>query len=68
MGNGISAVEVKVMRGKLRVVALGRTPRGRKFIKDWEDLSATRTADPNFKAELATAVDKLFERAAPDTP
>jgi hypothetical protein len=68
MGNGLASVEVKKVRGKLTVIGVGRTMRGRKYFKDSIPTKATRTSDPKFKGELATAVDQLFAESSTDTP
>lgn len=60
MAIGIGTVEVKMSRGTLVVLGLGKTPRGTKFIRDTEALSVKSPADPKFKAELGQAIAKMF--------
>ena len=60
MATGIGTVEVRKRHGVMVVVALGRTPRGQKYIKKELKLKAKSSQDPKFKAELATAVAELY--------
>lgn len=60
MAKGIGTVEIRVQHGKLTVVGLGKTPRGQRYIKESIPLEAKDMFDPNFKTELAEAVEKLF--------
>lgn len=57
---GIAQIHVKRQRGKLVVQGMGQTPRGQKYIKRSEDIAAPKMTDKEFKAELATAVAKLY--------
>lgn len=61
MTNGIAMVEVKKQRGKLVVQAIGTTPRGQKFLGEAVVLTAPSIAAPNFKSEMAAAVEKLYQ-------
>lgn len=60
MSAGIGTLEIKRQHGKLVVVALGKTPRGQNFIKDYVPLTVEKLGDPKFKTELAAAVSKMF--------
>lgn len=60
MGNGIGTIHVRPQRGKLVVQGDGKTPRGQRFIKETEALAVKSMADPNFKAQLSAAVNKML--------
>lgn len=60
MTSGIGTVHVRRSKGHLIVQGDGQTPRGKRFIKKTEPLNAKDPKDPNFKAELATAVEELL--------
>lgn len=60
MSNRYASIHVRKMRGKLKVMGFGSTPRGTKFIRDMEELEVTDIHDKKFKAELAAAVAKLM--------
>lgn len=64
MGHGISTVQVKRSKGILVVQGLGKTPRGQKFIRGLVPLKVKSMSDPEFKSELAAAVEKLYAEAA----
>lgn len=51
-------------RGRFLVQAIGRTPRGMKYIIQEVELTAKSTADPEFKTEQAAAISKLLGSAA----
>lgn len=59
MANKNWAIEVKIERGQVVVIGLGRTNRGQRFIRAVEPLLVKSISDPNFKAEMAAAVEKL---------
>lgn len=61
MAHGIATIHVRVQRKGLVVQAQGRTDRGQKYIKEEIALEAKSPADPNFKTELAAAVEKLYD-------
>lgn len=60
MASGIGTVQVKRMKGKITVLAMGKTPKGQQFIREMRPLLATKVSDPDFKKELAAAVADLF--------
>lgn len=60
MAIGIGAVHVKKERGVMVVVGKGQTPKGKAYIKDRKQLKAKSSKDPNFKAELALAIEEMF--------
>jgi len=60
MANGIGTVVVRRQRGKLTVQGLGQTPRGQRFIRSAVELDVDQVRDPEFKDEMATAVEKLL--------
>jgi len=60
MASQYGLIQVKRSRGKLQVQGIGRTPKGAKFIKKSEGLVVKDIGDKDFKAELATAVGKLY--------
>jgi hypothetical protein len=53
-------LEVKRQHGLLVLNAIGRTPKGKKFIKGQETLDAQRMSSKKFKGELAVALKKLY--------
>lgn len=59
-----TGINIKKSRGRMVVQALGRTPRGQKYVKGSKVLNATSIADPKFKEEMAAAVDELLGRTA----
>ena len=63
MASGIRTIHVKLARGKLIVQGDGQTPRGKKFIRATETLSARKMSDPKFKEQLATAVEEMLSQA-----
>jgi len=58
-------IEVRVEKGKVLVQAIGRTPKGQRFIKAQEVLTVSSIADKNFKGEMTAAVDKILGRGEP---
>jgi hypothetical protein len=60
MGNGIGTVQVKVSRHRVRVLGMGVTPSGQKFIRANTELSVKGISDPKFKSELATAITEML--------
>jgi len=60
MASGIATIHVRKSKGMMAVQGDGRTPRGQKYIKETIELTVKSTADPRFKAEMATAVEKLL--------
>lgn len=61
MASGIGTIQVKRERGKLVLQGLGKTPRGQKFIRDTEPLSAKNMDSPSFKADLSDAVKDMLD-------
>jgi len=59
-----ATIIVRKSRGVLVVQATGRTGRGQSFIKGAAPLKVKSMRDPNFKAELSAAVDKLLNSEA----
>lgn len=60
MATGIAQVHVRRSRKKLQVFGMGVSNRGQKYIKASEGIAASDMADPKFKTDLKTAVDKLL--------
>lgn len=60
MSSGIASVEVRKTKKGLEVLAMGRTPRGQKYVKAKKALEAKSPSDPKFKAELDSAIKELF--------
>ena len=63
MGHGIAAVQVKRSQGILVVQGLGKTPRGQKFLRGVVPLQVKSMSDPEFKSQLAAAIEKLYAEA-----
>lgn len=63
MAHGIGTIEVKNRKGHPTVLGLGKTPRGQKFIRTRTALKVTSMSDPDFKKELAAAVDGMLGQA-----
>ncbi len=59
-----AAVEIKEAGGKLFVLAIGRTTRGQRYIKDAKAISVQSMRDKKFKTEMAQAVKELLESEA----
>lgn len=59
-----ATVEIRRSRGKLIVQATGRTARGQRYIKGSVPLTVKSMADPNFKREMAAAVEQLLDSGA----
>ena len=68
MTTGIAQIHARVTKGHVIVLGMGQTPRGQRYIKNSETLSATSFEDKNFKAELATAVEKLLPQGPSPGP
>ena len=60
MARHYGTVVIKRQRGILTLQGLASTPRGQKFIKGEETLTVEHMHDPDFKRELATAMEKLL--------
>lgn len=60
MTSGIGTIHLKVVHGTLVIQGDGRTPRGKRYIKETIPLEAKNPSDPNFKQELANAVDRML--------
>jgi hypothetical protein len=60
MARQFATIEVKRERGELKLIGTKTTPRGTKFIWKVEPLGVKSMKDKEFKAKLATAMDKLF--------
>lgn len=67
MASGVATIRVRGKRGRMYVQAMGRTARGIKYVKDTVEINAKSTSDPNFKSELAAAVEKLMAQQ-PELP
>lgn len=67
MAFGIGTVQVKRDHGTLVVQGLGKTPRGQKFIRATEPLAVKKMSDPDFKANLKTAVARIIQESSPVT-
>lgn len=63
MASGVRTIHVKKVRGQLVVQGDGQTPRGKKFIRATAQLKAKNMADPDFKAQLATAVEQMLAQS-----
>lgn len=59
MPNNVNTIEMRKQRGHLTVTSIGRTPRGTKYLKQSIQLKATSPSDPDFKDELAVAVNTI---------
>lgn len=57
-------IEVRRSRGRLVVNGLGKTPRGQKFIAQQVKLESTSMDDPEFKDEMAAAVEEILGKKA----
>lgn len=64
MASRAAQIEVRRERGKVTVLAVGRTGRGVKYIKGRKTLACPSIGDKNFKGEMATAVKELLENEA----
>lgn len=60
MAKGFAAIHLIGHKGKLTLRGLGQTPRGQGYLKQVFVLEAATPADPKFKGELSTAVEKLL--------
>lgn len=60
MTKGVGQIHVRLVRGHMRVIAMGQTPRGQRYIKQEVAMKAKTPADPEFKTELATAVEEIL--------
>ncbi len=58
----VASMEIKSQHGLVVVIAKGRTGTGQGYIKDSKVLDVKSVRDPNFKAQLATAIKELLER------
>lgn len=67
MRKGIAEVRLRMVRGKLVVQTMGKTPRGRKFLRGSATLPIAKTTDKKFKVDLASAVDALLVDEDADT-
>jgi hypothetical protein len=65
MGNGIAAIHLRKSHGILVVQAMGQTGRGQRFLKQAVELQAKDPKDPQFKTQLAAAVETLDPSPAP---
>ncbi len=63
MAAGVRTIHVKRVHGKLVVQGDAQTPRGKKFIRATTELSVKRMSDPDFKAQLAIAVDEMLAQS-----
>lgn len=57
-------IEIKVERGRLVVRAIGRGPRGQKYVKARKVLAARTMYDKDFKAQMDSAVKELLGSTA----
>lgn len=61
-----SSIEIKKSHGKLVVLAIGRTGKGRRYIKETRVLDVPSVADKKFKAAMAQAVVEMLGSEAAD--
>lgn len=59
-----AAIVVRVQKGRVTISAMGRTPRGTKYIKATKALDVKGFRDKNFKAQLKTAIAELLASEA----
>ena len=59
MAKEFATVEIRRVRGVLRLVGLGKTGRGQRYIKNQVDVDAPKLSSPDFKDELAKAMKNL---------
>lgn len=55
-----ASVRVRKERGVMVVQGMGKTSKGQTYVKAAIRLTATSMSDPQFKAEMKTAVEKLY--------
>lgn len=60
MAIGIHSIQVRRERGKLTVVAIGKTPRGQSYIKHSLGMHASSMRDKEFKDEMSAIVEAFF--------
>lgn len=60
MGHGIATIEIRRKGSELIVNALGRTPRGQRYIKNSRTLTVSSLASSGAKAEFARAVNEMM--------
>lgn len=63
MSYNVNTIEMKQRRDQLIVTSIGRTPNGVKYRKQSLVLKAKSTSDPEFKTQLAAAVNELAARS-----
>ncbi len=60
MAQQYASVRVRKERGKMTVQGIGKTNKGQTYVKKAIQLEATSMADPQFKAQMRAAVEKLY--------
>jgi len=60
MAKGIGQVHCRESRKRMNVIAMGQTARGQRYIKKGITLKAKKPSDPDFKQELAAAINELL--------
>lgn len=64
MAERYGTIQVKRMRGRVVLMGMGKTGRGQRYIKRTVEIDVQNMRSKNFKGQLATAVDKLFNSDA----
>ena len=64
MAERYGTIEVRMEREKLKLVGMGKTGRGQRYIKKTVPIDAKDPRSPDFKKELAKAVTELFASGA----
>lgn len=59
-----TAIEVRMHRGRVIIQAIGRNPKGQRYIKGTVALKVKTISDPNFKGQMSAAVQELLDRDA----
>lgn len=64
MSERYGTIQVKRMRGEVVLMGMGKTGRGQRYIKKTVAIDVKNMRSKNFKGQLKTAVDKLFNSEA----
>lgn len=57
-------IQVRMERGELVLIGMGKTGRGQSYAKRRVVIGSQSVRSPDFKGKLAAAVDKLFQSEA----